>query len=102
LTAATVLQQARAAAVELSATPDGKLRWRSRGPLPERLGERLAEQKAELLELLADEAFTLAALEAHWGLPSGSLALYTPERFRQAFPEGPERLPGRWHPREAT
>jgi hypothetical protein len=38
--------------IELSAGPEGRLRWRCRGPLPEDLRRLLTEHKAALLELL--------------------------------------------------
>lgn len=49
---ATVLEQARAAGVELWTTPEGALRWRSPTPLPEDLRQSLVAHKAELLALL--------------------------------------------------
>jgi hypothetical protein len=52
MSAAAVLEQARAVGVELSATPEGNLRWRCRGGLPDKLRQALAAQKPALLELL--------------------------------------------------
>jgi hypothetical protein len=52
VTAADVLRQARAANVELSATSEGKLRWRSPARLTDDLHKKLTVHKAELLELL--------------------------------------------------
>jgi hypothetical protein len=69
MTVSVILEQARAAGVHLSATPDGKLCWRSHGPLPEGLRELLAAHKADLLALIGrlppvhaeDEAARLVA-----------------------------------------
>src|SRR5262245_7701988 len=52
MSAAAVLEQARAAGVELSATPRGDIRWRCRGGLPDPLRRSLAAHKPEILELL--------------------------------------------------
>jgi hypothetical protein len=52
MSAAAVLEQARAAGVELSATPGGNIRWRCRGGLPDPLRRSLAAHKPEILELL--------------------------------------------------
>ena len=61
MTAAEVLRQARAAGVELSATPEGTLRWRCRGRLPEALRERLLTFKAEVLAHLRQAPYRDAA-----------------------------------------
>ena len=53
MSAAAVLEQARAAGVELSATSEGNLRWRCLGGLPDDLRRTLAAHKPELLKLLA-------------------------------------------------
>jgi hypothetical protein len=52
MTATTLLHEARAAGVTLTATADGKLRWRCRGPLPADLGSALAAHRPQLLALL--------------------------------------------------
>ena len=53
MTAGTVLQQARAAGVELSATPEGNLRWRFPTSLNDDLRHLLAVHKVDLVALLA-------------------------------------------------
>jgi hypothetical protein len=55
MTATAVLREARAAGVELSATPEGRIRWRCLGPLPEALRQQLVADKADLLLLLAKD-----------------------------------------------
>jgi hypothetical protein len=67
-----VLNQARAAGVELSATPEGKLRWRRPGGLPSELRQALMAHKAEILELL--------------GLPNGALPFNLDDVY-EAFAE---------------
>jgi hypothetical protein len=81
--AADVLHQACITGVELSATPEGNLRWRSLRPLPEDLRQALVAHKAELVELLRrrdDESFICRAIERDLGLPRGSLTLWDPVR----------------------
>ena len=58
MTATAVLELARAAGVELSATPEGNLRWRCRGALPDELREALVACKGGLLKLLAAEVIS--------------------------------------------
>ena len=53
MTAARVLEQARAAGVELAATPTGDIRWRSTRPLSGTLRSDIVAHKAELALLLA-------------------------------------------------
>jgi hypothetical protein len=53
MSAAAVLERARRQGVELSAGPDGKLRWRCPAPLDDGLRADLAAHKAALLALLA-------------------------------------------------
>jgi hypothetical protein len=55
MTATAVLQEALAARLELTATVEGKIHWRSPGPLPEALRQKLVAYKAELLVLLAKD-----------------------------------------------
>jgi hypothetical protein len=55
MTAATVLEHARAAGVRLLATPEGMIHWRGPGPLPEALRQAMALHKGELLALLAGD-----------------------------------------------
>jgi hypothetical protein len=52
MTLAAVLAEAHAAGVELSATPEGKIRWRCPGTLPEGIRQEIVCHKAELLALL--------------------------------------------------
>jgi hypothetical protein len=52
MTATALLAEAGQLGVELSATADGKLRWRCRGELSEDLRQRIATHKTELLALL--------------------------------------------------
>jgi hypothetical protein len=47
-----ILEQARCRGIELSVSPEGNLRCRSRGPLPVDLRQTLVAHKAELLKLL--------------------------------------------------
>jgi hypothetical protein len=47
-----VLDRARAAGIELQATPDGKIRWGCQGALPADLQAGILRHKAELLVLL--------------------------------------------------
>src|SRR5262249_34480848 len=56
MTALAVLEQARAAGVRLSATPEGTIRLRSSAPLPDGLREALILHKRELLGLLAGDS----------------------------------------------
>jgi hypothetical protein len=52
MNAAAVLNEAQAAGVELAATPGGLIRYRSPGPLPEALRQKIITFKAEVLALL--------------------------------------------------
>jgi hypothetical protein len=56
VTAAEVVDLARRQGVELFPAPEGRLRWRCRGLLPDALGELLATFKAEVLLLLSGSA----------------------------------------------
>jgi hypothetical protein len=55
MTAAVILEEARAAGVALSATAKGMIRWRCRGPLPDSLRAMILTHKAELLEALGSK-----------------------------------------------
>jgi hypothetical protein len=78
VTAADVLAEARAAGVQLQATPGGKLRWRCPGPLPDRLRHLLVAHKAEVLEVLPEAPpWDSAAADA--------LAVEVQSRRRQLF-----------------
>ena len=48
-----VLDQARQEGIELSATAEGKLRWRAPGALPDELREQLVQNKSALVLLLS-------------------------------------------------
>lgn len=55
MTATEVLARARQEGIDLSATPDGKLRWRSRRQLSDGLRELLVRHKAAILRLLISD-----------------------------------------------
>jgi hypothetical protein len=79
MTAAEALEAARAAGVQLSATPEGKIRWRSRGSLPEPLRKALQAHKGELLARLWDQAEAdrlIASLHPAWDAPTRSRSLH--------------------------
>jgi hypothetical protein len=67
VTAADVLAEARAVGVELTATADDRLRWRSRGAIPSALRDAIAANKVGLLALLAGSQRPLYALDGKTG-----------------------------------
>jgi hypothetical protein len=92
MSAADVLDLARAAGVELSATPAGKLRWRCPGRLQDELRQTLTAHKAELIELLVgadgNPRLTLADADADeaegrfWYPPPGTPLFFQDEAGR--------------------
>jgi hypothetical protein len=88
--AAAALQAARAAGVELSATPNSKIRWRSPSPLPESLRQQILANRAEVLELLRDaELLRLAETNPAEPLTSDSV----PDAYIARVIERDLRLP---------
>jgi hypothetical protein len=82
MTPAAVLEQARAADVELSATLEGNLRWRCPRGLPDDLRSALAAHKPELLQLvprrgtIADADTMEATGEAVFWHPPAGVSVY--------------------------
>lgn len=52
MSANAILEEARHLGIELSATDAGKLRWRSLGPIPDDLRQRIAAHKGDLISKL--------------------------------------------------